>query len=227
MIIKQLPVSERPREKMLAMGTRALSNRELLAVLLGSGSKERSALVIADELLQMDSRGLRSLADCSGKDLARIRGIGQAKASILMAAIELGRRIADESRYDSIRISSTSDVLGVCMERMRYYSKEYFNALLLNAKGLLISEENISVGDLTGSVVHPREAFKSAVNKSAAAVIFIHNHPSGDPSPSEEDILVTKRLCEAGKILGIQVHDHVIIGDGTHVSMREKGYIDY
>ena len=125
MIIKQLPVSERPREKMLAMGTRALSNRELLAVLLGSGSKERSALVIADELLQMDSRGLRSLADCSGKDLARIRGIGQAKASILMAAIELGRRIADESRYDSIRISSTSDVLGVCMERMRYYSKEY------------------------------------------------------------------------------------------------------
>ena len=141
--------------------------------------------------------------------------------------MELGRRIADESRYDSIRISSTSDVLGVCMERMRYYSKEYFNALLLNAKGLLISEENISVGDLTGSVVQPREAFKSAVNKSAAAVIFIHNHPSGDPSPSEEDILVTKRLCEAGKILGIQVHDHVINGDGTHVSMREKGYIDY
>ena len=112
------------------------------------------------------------------------------------------------------------------MERMRCYRKEYFNALLLNSKGVMICEENISIGDLSGSIVHPREAFRSAVNKSAAAVIFIHNHPSGDPSPSGEDILITKRLCEAGRILGIQVFDHVIIGDGVHVSLKEEGYIE-
>lgn len=226
MIIKDMPVSERPREKMLAMGTDSLSNRELVAILLGSGTKDRSALQIADELLQMDSRGLRGLADCSQEDLSCVRGIGRARATLLMAAIELGRRIADESRYDSIRINKIDDVLGLCMERMRYYRKEHFDALLLNSKGVLICEENISIGDLTGSIVHPREAFSSAVKKSAASVIFIHNHPSGDPTPSEEDILITKRLCEAGSILGIQVHDHVIIGDGLHVSLRERGFVD-
>jgi DNA repair protein RadC len=226
MIIKDMPVSERPREKMLAMGTDSLSNRELVAVLLGSGTKDRSALQIADELLQMDSRGLRGLADCSKEDLSCVRGIGTARASLLLAAIELGRRIADESRYDSIRIKDIDDVLGLCMERMRYYRKEHFDALLLNSKGMLICEENISIGDLTGSIVHPREAFGSAVKKSAASVIFIHNHPSGDPTPSEEDILITRRLCEAGSILGIRVHDHVIIGDGLHVSLRERGFVD-
>ena len=109
---------------------------------------------------------------------------------------------------------------------MRYYKKEYFNALLLNSKGEIISEENISVGDLSGSIVHPREAFCEAVNRSAAAVIFVHNHPSGDPAPSSEDIAVTRRLCEAGNILGIKVFDHVIIGDGLHVSLKAEGYIE-
>lgn len=226
MIIKDMPVSERPREKLLRCGTGSLSNRELLAILLGSGTRKRSALEIADELLAMDSRGLRNLGDVSCQDLSEISGIGDAKATLILAALELGKRIASGSVNEQCYIRDTSDVLDICMEKMRYHRKEYFNAILVNVKGMVICEENISIGDLSGSIVHPREAFRSAVNKSAAAVIFVHNHPSGDPSPSLEDINITSRLCEAGRILGIRVYDHIIIGDGKHVSLKAEGYIE-
>lgn len=225
MIIKEMPVSERPREKLLAFGSQSLANRELLAILIGSGTKEKTALEIADELLQMDSRGIGKLRECTAADLSAISGIGKAKASLIIAALELGRRIATHGGCYEKVISSATDVVDTCMERMRYYQKEYFNALLLNTKGMLIGEENVSIGDLSGSIVHPREAFKSAVNKSAAAVIFVHNHPSGDPTPSCEDLDITKRLCEAGRILGIRVFDHIIIGDGSYISLKEKGYM--
>ena len=225
MIIKEMPVSERPREKLLAFGPQSLANRELLAILIGSGTKDRTALGIADELLQMDSRGLGILNECTAADLSSIGGIGKAKAALILAALELGKRMATQAGSYEKRISCTGDVIDTCMERMRYYQKEHFNALLLNSKGMLIHEENVSVGDLSGSIVHPREAFKTAVNKSAAAVIFVHNHPSGDPTPSKEDLDITRRLCEAGSILGIRVFDHVIIGNGMYISLKEQGYI--
>lgn len=226
MIIREMPESERPREKLMQHGSASLANRELIAILLGSGTKEKSALKIADELLVLRGSGLRDLCYLTAADLSKIKGIGTAKASVLLAAIELGKRLAAETKTNVRRISEISDVLDICMQRMRYYKKEYFNALLLNSKGEIISEENISVGDLSGSIVHPREAFFEAVNRSAAAVIFVHNHPSGDPAPSSEDIAVTRRLCEAGNILGIKVFDHVIIGDGLHVSLKAEGYIE-
>ena len=226
MIIKEMPLSERPREKLIADGPGSLSNRELLAILIGSGTRERTALSIADELLCMDSRGLKSLSECTVSDLSGVKGIGTAKACVLVSAIELGKRISSGSVYEEKKISAVGDVVDVFMEKMRYLKKEYFNALLLNSKGGIICEETVSIGDLHTSIVHPREAFQAAVNRGAAAVVFVHNHPSGDPTPSSEDINVTKRLIMAGNVMGISVFDHIIIGDGTYVSLNEKGYIE-
>lgn len=173
----------------------------------------------------MDRRGLVYLAECTASELAGIRGIGSAKACQIMAAVELGQRIATSPRPPAERASGVLEIVDIYMERMRYYKKEFFNALLLNAKNEIISEENISVGDLSSSQVHPREAFNPAIRKSAASVVFVHNHPSGDPTPSREDIGVTMRLMEAGDILGIRVLDHIIIGDGTYVSFKQENIL--
>lgn len=226
MIIKEMPISERPREKMVSSDPSLVSNRELLAILIGNGTRKHTALQLADRLLHRDSRGIRHLSECTINDFMSIEGIGKAKACRLMAAVELGRRLATVNFREERRITSSEDVAAACMEKMRHLKKEHFNALLLNAKGMVIGESNISVGDLSGSIVHPREAFKSAVERSAHSVVFVHNHPSGDPTPSKEDINITKRLVQAGKVMGIAVHDHVIIGDGTHISLREEGVMD-
>lgn len=225
MIIQELPEMERPREKLFRYGQAHLTNAELIALLLGTGSRGQSAIGLAENLLALDENGLLYLTGCSVEELSDIKGMGPAKASRLLAALELGGRIATTQRSKKSKIESTSDVVRIFMEKMRYHKKEHFNALLLNAKGEILAVENIAVGDLSSSIVHPREAFLAAVKRSAAAVIFIHNHPSGNPKPSPQDIDVTRRLCETGKILGIHVLDHIIIGDGVYISMKEKNII--
>lgn len=225
MIIQELPEMERPREKLSRYGQAQLTNTELIALLLGTGSRGLSAIGLAENLLALDETGLLYLSECSVEELSEIKGMGLAKASRLLAAIELGSRISTTQRSKKAKIESTSDVVQIFMEKMRYHKKEYFNALLLNAKGEILAVETVAVGDLSSSIVHPREAFLAAVRRSAAAVIFIHNHPSGNPKPSPQDIDVTHRLCETGKILGIHVLDHIIIGDGIYISMKEKKII--
>jgi DNA repair protein RadC len=225
MIIRELPEVERPREKLSRYGQGNLTNTELIALLLGTGSKGESAIGLAENLLAMDEDGLLYLANCSVEELSNVKGMGLAKASKVLAAIELGVRVSTTPRSEKTKIESTADVVQIFMEKMRYHKKEYFNVLLLNAKGGILAVETVAVGDLSSSIVHPREAFLSAVRRSAAAVIFIHNHPSGNPKPSPQDIEVTKRLCETGKILGIHVLDHIIIGDGDYISMKEKKII--
>ena len=225
MNIKQMPSEEKPREKLLREGSDRLSTTEILAILINSGTKEISALEIAAQLLSIDKRGVRFLAECSPEELGRIKGMGQAKICTVLAAVELGKRIAAAPVRDRNLIRSSSDIADPFMEKMRYYKKEHFVSLMINAKGEIIEETEVSIGDLCSSSTHPREVFVDAVKRSAGSVVFLHNHPSGDPSPSDTDIQTTKRLIEAGTILGIPVLDHIIIGDVIYVSMKAMGLI--
>lgn len=213
----------RPREKMLAKGEEYLTEAELLAILLGSGTRKLSAIELAQHLLQK-YEGLRLFKTLTVQEMLEHEGIGLAKAARIRAAAELGRRLALMSNQQQ-QIKSPEDVKNYVMEDMRYYDREHFKCLYLNRKNQVISLETISIGGLANSLVHPREVFKPAVKRSAAAVILIHNHPSGDPTPSREDINITKRLIESGKLLGIEVLDHIIIGDGRYVSLKASNVI--
>ncbi len=220
-----MPLSERPREKMVAYGCQSLSNAELLAIILSTGTKEKTAIDLARSILNMSNDGLRSLTDCTIEELNQIKGVGLAKASQIIAAVELGKRIALTTKVNNYKIKGPEDVSNLLMEEMRYLNKEAFNILLLNTKHNVISVENISIGSLNASIVHPREVFNRAIKRSSSAIILAHNHPSGDPKPSGEDINITKRLIEAGNIIGINVLDHIIIGDGIYFSMKEQEMI--
>lgn len=222
MIILELPTEERPREKLISLGSSVVSNAELLAILIGTGTKDRSALDLAASLLAAEEDGLGNLAGSTPEEICRISGMGIAKACRIIAAFELGRRLATRPLPGRVLITSPDSIADLFMEEMRYYRKEFFQVLLLNSKGEIISIEKSSVGDLSSTIVHPREIFSGAVRRSAAAVVFVHNHPSGNPEPSGEDQEVTLRLIEAGKILGIRVLDHIIIGDGIYVSFRQR-----
>lgn len=223
--IKKMPLSERPREKMVTYGCQSLSNAELLAIILSTGTREKTAIDLASAVLNMSTEGLRSLADTTIEELSQVKGIGLAKASQIIAAVELGKRIALTTKVNNYKIKSPEDVSNLLMEEMRYLNKEVFNILLLNTKHNVIAIENISVGSLNASIVHPREVFNRAIKRSSSAIILAHNHPSGDPKPSGEDISITKRLIEAGTIIGINVLDHIIIGDGVYFSMKEQELI--
>lgn len=223
--IKDLPYDERPRERMLKYGPEVLSNVELLAIIIRTGTKEESALKLAERLLNRAGEdGLKFLLDSSVEELSKIKGLGFAKAAELKAAVELGIRIQKATRKINT-VTKPQDVADLLMVEMRYLKKEIFKVVLLNVKNQVISIENISIGNLNSSIVHPREIFNAAIRKYSASIILVHNHPSGDPTPSIEDINVTKRIIEGGKILGINVLDHVIIGDGNYVSMKEKNII--
>ncbi len=224
MKIKMLPQEERPVEKAVFSGVSALTNTELMAVLLGSGNREKSAIGLAEEILSCCDEGITYLAGMSVHELMKINGVGETKAVRLLAGIELGRRISAKPKEKRLQIRGTDDVANFFMEELRHEKREVFKALLLNAKGEIMSVETISIGELTATPVHPREAFCQAVKKSAASVIFAHNHPSGDPTPSKEDLMTTKRLIECGKLLGIKVVDHVVIGEGAFQSIA--GIID-
>ncbi len=209
---------------MKELGAEKLSNAELLAILLRTGCRDETAVHLAERVLHR-AGGMRHLPGCTLEELQLIKGIGLAKAVQLKAAIEIGRRLAAAMNADGTPLSSPGDVAALLMETMRYYNKEYFKVILLNTKNQVISIEEISVGSLNSSIVHPREIFNLPVKKSAAAVILVHNHPSGDPTPSREDLEVTGRLVEAGKIMGIEVLDHVIIGEHRYLSLKEEGLL--
>jgi len=225
--IKEMPETERPREKLCCHGVSNLTDAELIALIVGMGSHQETALQLASKLLNIlyKEGGLKVLLDMTVEELCQLRGVGKAKACKLLAAAELARRINSTSIQKKIVIRTPEDAASVVMEEMRYLKKEFFKIILLNVKNYLLSVEQVSVGSLNASVVHPREIFKIPIKKSAAAIILTHNHPSGDPTPSQEDINITRRIFEAGKIIGIDVLDHVIIGDGDFISLKEKGII--
>ncbi len=225
MKIKSLPEAERPLEKALESGIGSLSNMELLALIIRTGTRESSALSLAGDILASCRDGLCDLGRADFEELVSIKGMGPGKSGAVLAAIELGKRISASRKPERKSLTSAEDVAELFMERLRYRQKESFFALILNVKGELLDTEEISVGELTGTIVHPREVFRSAIRKSACAVIFVHNHPSGDPSPSAEDIGTTERLVRAGEILGVKVMDHIIIGDGTYSSMKNLGFV--
>jgi DNA repair protein RadC len=223
MLIRDYPKEERPRERFLQDGPQSLSNQELLALLLRTGSREESVLQLSGRLIN-SFKGLRLLKEASVEELTVIKGIGEAKAIQILASVELGRRINNLNDQDRYVIRSPEDGANYCMEEMRFLSQEHFVCLYLNTKNQVL-QKTIFIGSLNASIVHPREVFKEAFKRSAASIICLHNHPSGDPSPSREDIEVTKRLVECGKIIGIEVLDHIIIGEHKYVSLKEKGYL--
>lgn len=220
--IKELPASERPREKMMRYGSGFLSNGELLAILIGTGTKDTSALTLANRILALEEAGISYLADCTPEELSKVHGIGMAKSCQMIAAMELGKRIAQSPKDKRFAVGAPGDVAALFMEEMRCRKKEFFKVLFLNSKNEITSIEDTSIGNLNSSIVHPREVFRSAVKKGAAAIIVVHNHPSGNPLPSQNDLNITKRLTEAGELIGIPVLDHLIIGDGIFISLKEK-----
>lgn len=213
----------RPREKLLAAGEASLSESELLAIIMGMGTKNLNALDLARSLLASHG-GLRHLKEASLEELIAHRGIGPAKGASIKAALELGRRIA-LTTWEKMPIKSPDDVKNMVMEEMRYYDREHFRVLYLDRKGGLISMEDVSIGGLHSSQVHPREVFKTAVKRSAASLILVHNHPSGDPTPSREDIEITRRLISAGQLMGIEVLDHIVIGEKHYTSLKSRNLI--
>lgn len=224
LLIKDFPQDERPRERFIQNGPQSLSNHELIAILLRTGTKDESVLQLANRLLT-HFEGLRLLKDASLDEITAIKGIGSAKAIQLLAAVEIGRRISNLTYDDRYIIRSPEDGANYVMHDMRFLSQEHFVCLYLNTKNQVMHKQTIFIGSLNASIVHPREVFKEAFRRSAASIICIHNHPSGDPTPSREDIEVTKRLAESGKIIGIDVLDHLIIGENKFVSLKEKGYL--
>ena len=225
MQIRLLPEKERPIEKAWTLGIDKLTNGELLALMIHTGTKDKSAIGLAEDVLAAFPEGISGLGSCCLEELFQLNGIGRIKACRIMAAVELGKRIASAPVPERTSIESCDDIARMFMEDLRYAKKEYFKCVLLNSKGHVISAEEISVGELSSTVVHPREVFHMAVRRSAAAVVFVHNHPSGDPNPSEEDVETTRRLMECGVLLGIGVLDHIIIGNGAYCSMRAMGHM--
>jgi DNA repair protein RadC len=220
--IRHWPAGERPRERLSAGGAGALATRELLAILIGSGREGSSAVDIAGELLRGSDGSLRRLAATTPAELASIRGVGPAVAARIGASLELGRRLAREGPLERARIGGPRDVYERCAPALRDLQQEEFHVLLLNTQNAVIRELVITRGTLDTSLVHPREVFRAAIAESAAAVVLVHNHPSGDPTPSPEDRGVTLQLAQAGKLLGIGVLDHIVIGDGRYVSFVES-----
>jgi len=223
-LLRDVPKEDRPRERMMVDGAEALSDAELLAILLRTGTRNESAVHLANRILR-ECGGLRNLVDMSISELTRIRGVGPAKAVQLRAGIELGRRLARRAASDRPAIRKPEDAAKLVMEDLRSELQEHFVCLFLNTKNQVLARETLFVGTLNASLVHPREVFRAAIKRGCASIICIHNHPSGDPTPSPEDISLTRRLHEAGSLIGIDVLDHIIIGDGRFVSLKEQGYL--
>jgi DNA repair protein RadC len=220
--IQDLPAEERPRERMAANGPQALSAAELLAVLLRTGGRGHSALQAAHSLLQQTG-GLLGLRRTSLSDLCAVPSIGPAKASLILAAVELGRRIAVTEAEEAPTVSSPSAAAALLQYEMGGLEQEHLRTILLDARNRLIRVHEVYRGSLTTSLIRTGEVFREAIRMSAAGMIVAHNHPSGDPSPSPEDLAVTRNLIEAGRLLDIPVLDHIVIGRNRFVSMREQG----
>ena len=224
--VKDLPPDERPAERLWKSGPDVLKTSELIAIIIKHGTHERTALQAAEDLLNKFSGNLSRIAGATLRELSSgIYGIGRARAAQLMASFELGKRIASYSGVEKPSIHTPSDVARLLMNEMRYYKKEVFKVLLLDTKNRLIKIETISSGILDASLVHPREVFYAAIQEMASSVILVHNHPSGNIIPSAHDIEITKTIIDAGKIMNIEVIDHIIIGEGKFLSLKEKKII--
>lgn len=222
---RALPEEERPRERMIEHGAKSLSNVELIALLLRTGSAKESVIELAQRVL-MELGGMRGLLSLSYHELVRIYGVGPAKAVQVMAGIELGRRIGQLDRKSTKPIQNPQDAVNLMNDELAHLPQEHFVCMFLNTKNRVINKKCIFIGSLNSSVVHPREVFREAVRCSAAGFICIHNHPSGDPTPSPEDLDITFRLVESGRIMGIVCIDHIIIGHNCYYSMKEQGLIE-
>lgn len=219
--MRERPPSSRPRERLLAHGAHSLTESELVAILVRTGTRGTSAADLGDRLLRA-FRSLRGLADASPEELAATPGVGPAKAAAILAAFELGKRLGTEPRARQV-VRDPASVARLVMDEMRYLDREQFRAVLLDTKHRVLGIPTISVGGLSASPIHAREVFKEAIRRSAAAVILVHNHPSGNPEPSADDVRVTAALRAAGQVVGIEVLDHLIVGEGQYVSLRERG----
>ena len=225
MQIKHMPASERPQEKMLFAGPGALSNSELLALVIRTGTNEKSAIQLAEDVLSYASVHVGDLGRAAARELTEIDGIGTAKACSIVAAIELSKRLVSGKVMEKAVLSDCSDVADLLMKEMMYETREIFMSIHLNTRLKVESKTVISIGNLDSAPVHPREVFAPAMKRGAAGIIVAHNHPTGDPTPSEADITITERLLETSRIVGIKLIDHVIIGSGSYVSLRDMGYI--
>ena len=222
--IPRWPKNERPRERLLQDGPQHLTEAELLGILLGKGTRRKTAIDLARELLDR-YESLQQLFSRSPSELTTVKGIGSAKAAILSAAFELVRRIQSRKDVDRPLFKRSSDVADHYLPLMRDLRKEVFKVLLLNRANRFIREVFISEGTLDASIVHPRDVFKEALLEPAAGIILIHNHPSGNPSPSDEDLRITKQLVDAGRLLGIKVYDHIILAGESYRSLADEGLL--
>lgn len=222
--LKDLPINERPRERLLRYGAEKLSNSELIAIILGNGTSKENILSISTRLLKI-SGGLNGLLNSDTDELVKIDGIGKAKAVQLLALGELTKRFKSYKSGERYKILTPKDAASLIMDELKVFDKEHLYVIMLNTKNIVIKISDVSVGSLNSSIVHPREVYNEPIVKHAASIIICHNHPSGDPEPSSQDISITKRLKECGKIIGIELLDHIIIGDGIYISLKEKGIV--
>jgi DNA repair protein RadC len=221
--IRELPAGERPRERLSAHGAARLSSIELLAIVLGTGSSGQSALSLAQDVLGQTAGSLRRIAAEPVASLTAVPGIGRARAVVIHAALELGRRMAEEARPEGVAIRAPRDVFRIFGPRLEDAPVEEFHVAILDSQHRLERDITVTRGILNSSLVHPREVFREAIAERAAALILVPNHPSGDPTPSADDRQVTEQLVAAGRLLDIPVHDHVIVGRGRYVSFAEAG----
>ncbi len=223
-MIKEIPIEERPRERFLKYPKAAISNHELIAIILRTGSRQESVIDLAKRVLYRYDN-LKALSNAPIKDLMKIRGIGTSKAIELLAAFELGKRVIKESFVSQVKLHSPESIFLFLKDDLEMKTQEHFVALYLNTKGELVKKETLFIGSLNSSLIHPRELFKHAVINSAATIIVAHNHPSGDPTPSKQDIDITRILYKNGKMMDIELLDHIIIGKDRYYSFKEKGII--
>lgn len=221
--VRDLPFQERPQERLQKYGAASLSNAELLAVILRSGTAREGVLNLSAKLLN-NFGGLNGVLEADLHELMKLDGIKAVKATQILAVAEIAKRYRNFRSGDEYCISSPKDAADLVMNEMRDLKKEILKVLILNTKNIVTGTIDASVGTLSSSIVHPRDIFRDAIRRSAASIILIHNHPSGDPTPSGDDINSTRRVKEAGKIIGIELLDHLIIGDGRYISLKEMGY---
>lgn len=225
--MQSLPLEERPYEKCEKFGAASLSDTQLLAVLLRSGTKGKSALDLAEDIIYSDQlgNGLLNVHHLTLQQLMQIKGMGRVKAIQILCVAELSKRLSKANATSGLAFDNPSSIADYYKEDMRHAQQEHIKLLLLNSKSHLIGETNISKGTVNASIITPRELFIEALNKGAVSIILLHNHPSGDPKPSKEDVLITKRILEAGKLIGIDLLDHIIIGNNCYTSFCEMGIL--
>lgn len=222
--IMDLSKNERPRERLIKYGVKALSNAELLSIILGSGSKKENIVELSNRIIK-ESGGLNGLLNSNLEAFQSLYGVGKVKSAQIVAIAEISKRFNSYKDGGEYKILKPLDAANLVMSEMSNLKQEHLMEILLNTKNIVICVSDISVGSLNSSIVHPREVFCEAIKKNSASIIICHNHPSGDPSPSSEDLNITYRLKECGKILGITLLDHLIIGNGKYISLKEKGIL--